>query len=170
MKVIRATDIWAKAGVYYVRTEAMVFGFDVRLEGEFESDTPDSEYILVMEDDGKPLSTCRIHAVPEEGYAKIERVATVSTARNRGAGRLAIEEAEKWILEKGIHKIIITSRDEAVGFYEKLGYTADYSKDCRALFPPDPKKEKEKQERAEREGDAAQQKPRFQIVYVEKEL
>lgn len=129
MKAIRAIDTWAKAGVYYVRCEAMVFGFDVSLEGEFDTDNPESEYILVLDDNDKPISTCRIHVLEDEGYAKIERVATVSAARKSGAGRLAITEAEKWIKEKGINKIVITSRDEAVGFYEKLGYKADYSID-----------------------------------------
>ncbi len=124
---IRAFDTRAKAGVYYVRTEAMVFGFDVRLEGEFDTDTPESEYVLVLDDTGKPLSTCRIHALPEEG----------------------------------IRKIIITSRDEAVGFYEKLGYRADYSKDCRALFPTAGKKENETPKKPD---------PRFVIVYMEKEI
>ena len=129
MRAVRALDTWARAGVYYVRCEAMVLGFDVSLEGEFDTDTPDSEYILVLDDKDKPISTCRIHVLEDEAYAKIERVATVSTARKSGAGRLAITEAEKWIKEKGISKIVITSRDEAVGFYEKLGYKADYSID-----------------------------------------
>lgn len=164
MKAYRATEEWARAGVYYVRTEAMVFGFNVGLQGEFDSDTPESEYILVTDDDGKPLSTCRIHAVAEEGYAKIERVATVSTARGQGAGRLAVETAEAWIKEKGIRKIVITSRDEAVGFYEKLGYKADYSKDCRKLFPP-AKKSPDENRQDERKPD-----PRFVIVYTEKEI
>lgn len=39
-----------------------------------------------------------------------------------------IGEAEQWIRESGVKKIIITSRDEAVGFYEALGYQADYEK------------------------------------------
>ncbi|MCM1387900.1 MAG: GNAT family N-acetyltransferase [Bacillus sp. (in: Bacteria)] len=159
MKAVRATATWARAGVYYVRTEAMVYGFHIALEGEFDTDTPESEYILVMDDAGMPVSTCRIHAVPEEGYAKIERVATVSTARKCGAGRLAIAEAEKWILEKNIHKVIITSRDEAVGFYEKLGYTADYTKDCRTLFPS-PRADKKKEKSS----------PQFTIVYMEKKI
>ena len=162
MKAIRATETYAKAGVYYVRTEAMVYGFGIPLQGEFDGDTPDSDYILVTDDNGAPLSTCRVHFVPEEGYAKIERVATVSFARGKGAGRLAIEAAEEWIREKGYKKIIITSRDEAVGFYEKLGYIADYTKDARALFPS-PKK-----------NDDAEKKegfdPGFKIVYVEKNL
>lgn len=169
MKAIRATETWAKAGAYYVRTEAMVFGFDVSLEGEFDSDNDESEYILVMSDDGKPLSTCRIYTSVEEGYAKIERVATVSTARNLGAGRLAIEEAEKWIAEKGIHKIIITSRDEAVGFYEKLGYKADYTKDCKALFPPKKKVENRLTEQSGKQSEE-KKKPDFVCIYTEKEI
>lgn len=162
MKAIRATETYAKAGVYYVRTEAMVYGFGVSLQGEFDGDTPDSDYILVTDDNGMPLSTCRVHFVPEEGYAKIERVATVSFARGKGAGRLAIESAEEWIREKGYKKIIITSRDEAVGFYEKLGYTADYAKDVENLFPsPKKKNPSDEQKKAH---------PRFVIVYMEKNI
>lgn len=162
MKAFRATETYAKAGVYYVRTEAMVYGFGVSLQGEFDSDTPDSEYILVTDDNGAPLSTCRLHFVPEDGYAKIERVATVSFARGLGAGRLAIESAEEWIREKGYKKIIITSRDEAVGFYEKLGYTADYDKDVRTLFPSG-----RKQNASDEEKNTP---PRFTVVYMEKNL
>lgn len=162
MKAIRATETYQRAGVYYVRTEAMVLGFGVSMQGEFDTDTPESDYILVTDDSGVPLSTCRLHFVPEEGYAKIERVATVSFARGKGAGRLAIEAAEEWIREKGCKKIIITSRDEAVGFYEKLGYTADYSKDARALFPP-PKKEAPPVEQKKPH-------PAFVVVYMEKNL
>ncbi len=162
MKAIRATEIWEKAGVYYVRTEAMVYGFGVSLEGEFDGDTPDSEYVLVTDNNGAPISTCRLRFVPEEGYAKIERVATVSFARGKGAGRLAMEAAEEWIREKGYKKIIVTSRDEAVGFYEKLGYTADYTKDVKALFPSSKKKnESEEQNKPH---------PGFVVVYTEKNL
>ena len=127
MKAVRAVDQWAKAGVYYVRTEAMVLGFGVRLEGEFSEDAPDSEYVLVLDDNGLPLSTCRINFPEGKDYAKIERVATVSTARAAGAGKLCIQTAEEWIKERGAKKIVIMSRDEVTGFYEKLGYTADRS-------------------------------------------
>lgn len=161
MKAIRVTKEYERAGVHYVRVEAMVLGFGCPLEGEFREDTPETEYILVTDDDGLPLSTCRLHFVPEGGYAKIERVATVSYARGQGAGRLAITAAEDWIRERGYKKIIITSRDEAVGFYEKLGYTADYSVDVRAMFPPAPPRE-----------NSAPSKPRhgFVTVYTEKLL
>ncbi len=127
MEAIRATETWQRAGVYYVRTEGMVNGFNLTLQGEFDSDTPDTPYILVM-DENHPVGTCRIHFLPEEGIAKIERVCVIEPYRKKGVGRLAIEAAEAWIREEGYKKIVITSRDEAVGFYQALGYTADFNK------------------------------------------
>ena len=35
MKTIRVKEEWQRAGVYYVRTQAMVLGFNLSLEGEF---------------------------------------------------------------------------------------------------------------------------------------
>lgn len=129
MEVIRVTETWQRAGVYAVRTEAMVGGFHCPLNGEFDRwDTPDTPYILVLDEEGYPVGTCRIHYLPELGVAKIERVCVLERCRGTGIGRLVIEEAENWIREQGYTKIVITSRDEAVGFYEALGYTADYDR------------------------------------------
>lgn len=158
MRAIRVDSEWARAGVYYVRTEAMVLGFHLSLEGEFAEDSRESEYVLVVDEEGRPLSTNRIHLMPEKGFAKIERVATISTARKLGAGRLGIEAAEEWIRERGYKKIVITSRKEAVPFYEKLGYKTRYDMNSRTL---EPKKEGE----TEAAGD-----PRFICVYMEKIL
>ncbi len=158
MKAIRVEKEWERAGVYYVRTEAMVFGFDLPLEGEFSDDCSASEFILVLDDHGKPLSTNRLHFLPEKGFAKIERVATVRNARGRGAGKLGIEAAEEWIRERGYDKIVITSREEAKGFYEKLGYTARYD-----MNPDTLEKKKEGEEIPVKD-------PRFICVYMEKLL
>ena len=127
MKAIKVKTEAERAGVHYVRTEAMVMGFGISPYGEFADDKPDSEYVLVTDDNDKPLSTCRIvYGTDDKGerFGKIERVATVSYARGIGAGRIGIEAAEEIIKAQGVKKIIITSRDEAQGFYEKLGYTA----------------------------------------------
>ena len=158
MRVIRVDSEWARAGVYYVRTEAMVLGFHLSLEGEFAEDNQESEYVLVVDDEGRPLSTNRIHLNPDRGFAKIERVATVSTARKLGAGRLGIEAAEEWIEETRHKKIVITSREEVVPFYEKLGYKARYDMNPRTL-------EAKRDGEEEPVGD-----PRFICVYMEKIL
>lgn len=158
MKVYRALEEWQRAGVHYVRTEAMVLGFNLDLDKEFADDSPESEYILVTDDDGKPLSTNRIHYLPERGFAKIERVATVSTARKTGAGRAGIEAAEEWIAEKGYKKVVITSREAAVGFYEKLGYKVRPDMSAETL-------EKKIEGVVEVAWD-----PRFVCVYMEKDI
>jgi GNAT superfamily N-acetyltransferase len=125
MEAIRVqNNLQQLAGVFYVRQEGML-EYKIPLAFEFGEDALDTEYILVL--DGEvPVATCRIHLLPENGYAKIERVVTTHADRGKGAGRLAIEAAEEWIRESGYTRILISSRESAVGFYEKLGYTADY--------------------------------------------
>lgn len=128
MKAVRVKEHWQLAGVHYVRTETMVKGFRIPLHKEFdEGDSEQASYVLVL-DDIYPVAACRIHFPDKEEAAKIERVSVLQEYRNKGVGRLLIEEAENWIRGSGIKKICITSRDEAVGFYEALGYKADYSR------------------------------------------
>jgi GNAT superfamily N-acetyltransferase len=131
MKAIVATQTWQRAGVYYVRTQAMVKGFQIPLDKEFdEGDTIDTPYILVL-DDIYPVATCRLHLL-EDKTAKIERVCVLEEYRGKGVGRILIKAAEQHLDELGVKKIIITSRDVAVGFYEALGYTPDYNQTVKS--------------------------------------
>ncbi|MCD8009279.1 MAG: GNAT family N-acetyltransferase [Lachnospiraceae bacterium] len=126
MRAIRVSEEWQRAGVYFVRTLAMCRGFGAPLTGEFSEDTPESEYILVLEGED-PVSTCRIRLV-DVRTGKIERVVTLEEYRGQGYGAAAIEAAEAWLAEKGAERILVNSRIASVGFYEKLGYTPDYEK------------------------------------------
>ena len=125
MEVIRATEEWQRAGVHYVRAAAMIREFGVDLAGEFSEDTPSSSYVLVLEG-REPVSTCRVRLISKD-TGKIERVATVGEYRGKGYGRAAIEEAERWLKEQGAKEIFINSRTAVVGFYESLGYKADWN-------------------------------------------
>lgn len=129
MQLIRAdqTKRWAQASAYFIRIQAMTKGFKIPVQYEIDSqDTPETEYVVAF-DDILPIGTCRLHVV-DETTAKIERVAVLEEYRGKGIGKEVIQEAEKWLTEKGIRRIIIMSRTEAVGFYEKLGYASDYTK------------------------------------------
>ncbi len=123
---IEKNDISGQAAAFYVRIEAMnVEEFGIPVQHEIDEKEP-FEYIVAFEEE-HPIATCRIH-LTEDNYAKIERVVTLKKYRGKEIGRAVVTEAEHWIREQGFRKIIITSRDAAVGFYEKLGYTADYEK------------------------------------------
>ena len=127
MKIIRATETWQQAGAYYVRIQGMAKQHHITLKEEFdEHDCPDTKYIVLL-DEEFPVATCRIYEV-DQINATIGRVVVLPEYRNQGLGRLVIKEAEVWIKEQGYKKIILESRDIAVGFYEKLGYKADFTK------------------------------------------
>lgn len=127
MKIIRATETWQQAGAYYVRIQGMAKQHHITLREEFdEHDGPGTQYIVLLDKDF-PIATCRIYET-EPGNATIGRVVVLPEYRKQGLGSLVIKEAEQWIKEQEYKKIILESRDTAVKFYEKLGYTADFSK------------------------------------------
>lgn len=126
-RVTRESEYWKKACVYYIRLDEFVREYDVGVAGEMDAmDTPETEYILVMDEKGNPASTCRLHYLDEK-TGKIERVSTLKELRGTGAGSVAIRAAEEWLKENGIVTVMINSRDTAIGFYEKLGYQTDWS-------------------------------------------
>lgn len=127
MKVLRATETWQQAGAYYVRIQAMAREHHITLRQEFdEHDGPDTKYIVLL-DEEFPVATCRMYEM-DESSVMVGRVVVLPEYQKQGLGRLAMEEAEKWIREQGYQKIVLESRDVAVGFYEKLGYKADFNR------------------------------------------
>lgn len=124
IQVIRTETLAQRAGAYYVRIQAMARKYHITLEQEFDAhDTPDADYIVLLEDDF-PVATCRLYPVDSEAMM-LGRIVVLPEYRRRGLGSLAVREAEKWAAERGFRKTVLESREEKVGFYEKLGYTAD---------------------------------------------
>ena len=128
-KIMRAMQTWQQAGAYYVRVQAMARQHHITLQEEFdEYDTPDTKYIVILDGDF-PVATCRLYELPEQEDGipamMFGRIVVLPEYRKQGLGRLVVTEAEKWARELGCRKAVLHSRDVAVGFYEKLGYTAD---------------------------------------------
>lgn len=141
-KVLRATETWQRAGAYSVRIQGMNRQHHISLRDEFdEHDGDESKYIVIL-DDEYPIATCRFYEV-DESTVLIGRVVVLPEYRGRHIGGMTIREAEKWITELGYKKIIIDSRLEAVGFYEKLGYFVgdeavykSWQFDCKRMYKP----------------------------------
>ncbi len=122
IKVIRASETWQQAGAYYVRIQGMARQHNITLRREFDDhDTPDTKYI-VLTDDEFPVATCRFYQL-DAASAMIGRVVVLPEYRGKGLGKKVITEAEEWLRDLGCKKAVVESRDTAVGFYEKLGYT-----------------------------------------------
>lgn len=123
MEVMLAEKIWQRALVYSIRTDVGVKELGIAPDTEFDSyDTSETVYLLAL-DGHSPAGTCRIRFT-DENTAKIERVSVVREYRGNGTGRMLVQYAEKYSGSCGHRNILITSREEAVEFYKKLGYTA----------------------------------------------
>ena len=121
-KVLRAEKTWQRAGAYSVRIQGMNRQHHIALQDEFdEHDGDESKYIVLL-DDEYPVATCRFYEL-DNSTVLVGRVVVLPEYRGQHLGSRVIKEAEKWIKELGYIKIRIDSRVEAVGFYEKLGYT-----------------------------------------------
>ncbi len=130
IQVIRTETLAQRAGAYYVRIQAMAKKYHITLEQEFDAhDTPDADYIVLLDDDF-PVATCRLYPADSESMM-LGRIVVLPEYRGRGLGRLAVNAAEQWAAERGFRKAVLESREEKVGFYEKLGYTADHSRIIR---------------------------------------
>ena len=124
MKIIRVTRECERAGTYYVRMAAMMHKYQIPLDAEVDShDGENCHYILAL-DGIYPVATCRWFSVGDaaDGVAEIGRVVVLPEYRGKHLGQAVVAEAEKGMREAGIKKVEISSREDAAGFYEKMGY------------------------------------------------
>ena len=121
MDVLRATEEWQRAGAYSVRIEGMNRQHHISLRDEFDEHDCDGTKYIVMLDDGYPVATCRFYEVDELSVI-IGRLVVLPDYRDHHLGSRVINEAEAWIKELGYKTILIDSRLETIGFYEKLGF------------------------------------------------
>ena len=122
MEVLRAEAEWQRAGAYSVRIQGMNRQHHIPLREEFDEHDCDGTRYIVLLDDGYPVATCRFYETTGTSVT-LGRVVVLPKYRGRKLGLTVVKEAESWISELGYKEILIDSRLEAVGFYEKLGYS-----------------------------------------------
>lgn len=122
-RITKDSPQWLFKAYDYARTDAFVFGQKIPLSAEYSHDEPidDAYRGIVLIDDNKPVAGCKI-TFPKDDIGKIGRVCVVREYQRMGVGSKLIKEAEDWIIESGVTRIVINSQDRAQGFYEKLGY------------------------------------------------
>lgn len=106
-----------------IRHEVFVIEQSVPEAEEWDGLDGEAIHLLARDAAGQPVGTARILLIGEIG--KIGRVAVLKSARGTGAGaaliRAALDELAKL---PGITTAKLGSQTHAIGFYEKLGFTA----------------------------------------------
>lgn len=73
--------------------------------------------------DSEPVTTARLRPV-DSTVGKVERVATIQTARGHGYGKEIMDEVERVAKRQGLVELRLGAQLTALPFYEKLGYEA----------------------------------------------
>ncbi|MFN5323573.1 MAG: citrulline utilization hydrolase CtlX [Bacteroidota bacterium] len=81
-----------------------------------------SWHFLSRTADGLPIGTARLHAL-DDNTAQIRYMAVHEQYRGKGIGLKLLRAAEQLASQKGLKRIFLQSRENAVPFYEQAGYT-----------------------------------------------
>ena len=88
-----------------------------------EFDESDARSInRMMEDGGEALAVSRLH-FNSEHEAQIRYMAVDTRHQGKGFGREMLEHMEHISASMGANTVVLEARDNAVGFYERCGYT-----------------------------------------------
>ncbi len=101
-----------------------VFVAEQHYENEFDDIDNVCENVVIY-DDGKAIATGRYYQDPKKGEDTwvFGRVAVLKPYRNEHIGMSVIAALETAAKLKGGKKAVLLAKEEAVGFYEKCGFT-----------------------------------------------
>ena len=89
-----------------------------------------SIHVMVVEND-EVIGIGRAHFNSDE-VAQLRYMAVNEDWQGKGIGKFILDELEKRVIKKGVKRIILHARDNAVKFYEKHGYNV--VKESHTLF------------------------------------
>lgn len=106
------------------------------LLSKFEKD--DNMYLLVLEDDGKVVSTVQMAIIENlthnvRPFAVIENVVTHKDYRNKGYASALLERASEIARNRKCYKISLetgSNRESTLNFYRKNGFVIDAKHSC----------------------------------------
>jgi len=101
-----------------------VFVAEQGVAPELERDGEDDLCTHVLAVDGAPVGAARFRVKGTEG--KLQRICVPAAARARGIGGALVGFMVERLLEApGVTRAILGAQTHAIGFYERLGFTAE---------------------------------------------
>ena len=101
--------------------------FKARNDGRiYNPNNPDehapNNFPLLFKSDGESLGTTRLDVRPDD-TAIIRLVAITKDKQRKGYGRILQKAVEDFAKGKEVKKLLVNAAPDAVGFYEKIGFT-----------------------------------------------
>jgi predicted GNAT family N-acyltransferase len=120
------------AACFAVRKEVFVVEQRVPAGLEYDGRDDDAVQLLAVSEDGVPLGTGRLLYGPgaadrtggDPGTGSLGRLAVSSAARGLGIGAALVRAIEDAARARGLAVVDLHAQSHALGFYERLGYTA----------------------------------------------
>ncbi|MFJ2112858.1 MULTISPECIES: GNAT family N-acetyltransferase [unclassified Streptomyces] len=117
---------------FAVRRQVFVVEQGVSPDLEYDGRDAQALQVLAVQDDGTPLGTGRLLYGPgaadrtggDPGVGALGRLAVVKAARGLGVGAALVRTIEEAAWERGLTAVDLHAQTHALGFYERLGYTA----------------------------------------------
>ncbi|MGW5252287.1 GNAT family N-acetyltransferase [Streptomyces sp. NPDC004012] len=127
-----AEDPADREACFAVRKEVFVREQGVPEDIEYDAYDADAVHVLVIRQDGVPLGTGRLlygeAAAAKNGgdpsVGSLGRLAVTREARGLGVGAALVRAIEGAARERGLTAVDLHAQTQALGFYERLGYTA----------------------------------------------
>lgn len=93
---------------------------------------------IVLYDNGKAISTCRVFPYGEGGVYALGRLCVLKSERGKKIGSRMLKEAENCVLASGGNSLILHSQYHARDFYKKSGYSEygemEYEQHCPHIW------------------------------------
>lgn len=126
----------------YLPDEAMKIRITVFVDEQgFCDELDDTDKVsthIVLYDNGKAISTCRVFKYNDYSVYALGRLCVLKEYRGKGIGSRMLKEAEQCVSELGGKELILHSQYHARGFYEKSGYDEygelEYEQDCPHIW------------------------------------
>ncbi|GHH16659.1 acetyltransferase [Streptomyces rubradiris] len=117
---------------FAVRKEVFVAEQGVPEDIEYDAHDAVAVHVLAVHEDGRPLGTGRLlygaaaadRTGGDASVGALGRLAVLRAARGLGVGAALVRAIEEAARARGLTAVDLHAQTQALGFYERLGYTA----------------------------------------------
>lgn len=123
MEVVKVESLYQHALCVYLRTVIFIQGQNVPIKSDIELNEDEATYFLAIANDN-PVATARYRIVDDK--VKVERVGVLDDCRGKGYGQKIMQHLISEVKQSHPDKAIkLSSQDNAIPFYEGIGFTVE---------------------------------------------